>query len=212
MLETAARRKIEESIGRVGPLAGDDLRDTHHFGLCWGWITEALNVIERVVPIENNPYRRQTTKSAEAGSITDQVALIGAILHGLLSEADAGLIADFGNKIRADTFDDFLEHANAYRKEGQKQAAGVLAGVVFEDTIRRICRDKAIDEKGEDIDKLISALAKQMAITGQQAKQARTAAFVRTRATHAQWDEYDLDGVAETITLTRTLLRDHLGD
>jgi hypothetical protein len=163
------------------------------------------------VPIENNPYRRQATKIAEAGNFVDQVASIGAILRGLLSDADAGLIADLGNKIRADTFDDFLEHADAYRKEGQKQAAGVLAGVVFEDTFRRICRDKAIDEKGEDIDKLIIAPAKQMVITGQQARQARTAAFVRTMATHAQWDEYELDGVAETITLTRTLLRDHLG-
>ncbi len=87
----------------------------------------------------------------------------------------------------------------------------MLAGVVFEDTIRRICRDKGIVEKGEDIDKLISALAKQAVITGLQARQARTAAFVRTQATHAQWDEYELDGVAETITLTRKLLRDHLG-
>jgi hypothetical protein len=82
---------------------------------------------------------------------------------------------------------------------------------VFEDTIRRICRDKGITEKGEDIDKLISALAKETVITGQQARQARTAAFVRTKAAHAQWDEYQLDGVAETITLARTLLRDHLG-
>jgi hypothetical protein len=28
-----------------------------------------------------------------------------------------------------------LEHADAYRKGGQKQAAGVLAGVVFGDTV-----------------------------------------------------------------------------
>ena len=216
MLEEAVRTKIEELISRVAGLVGGTrggvLRNAQQVGLCRAWITEALNVIELAVPIENNSYRRQVQKIGEgAGNLVDQVYSIGAILHALLSDIDAGIIADFGNKIRAETFDDFLAHADAYRKEGQKQAAGVLAGVVFEDTIRRICRDKGVAEKGEDIDKLISALAKQTVITGQQARQARTAAFVRTQATHAQWDEYELDGVAETITLTKTLLQDHLG-
>jgi hypothetical protein len=213
MLEQAIRAKIQDLTRRSDALtSGGRLRDAGHIGLCQGWITEAMNIIELAVPIENNSYRRQVTKIGEGdGEFIADVASIAAILRGLLPDIDAGLIADFGNTIRAETFDDFLEHADTYLKDGQKQAAGVLAGVVFEDTIRRICRDRGIVEKGEDIDKLISALAKQTAITGQQARQARTAAFVRTQATHAQWDEYDLDGVAATITLTRTLLRDHLG-
>jgi hypothetical protein len=179
--------------------------------LCRGWIFEALNIVELAVPIESNSYRRQAKTMAEDRDVIDAVASLGGLLRGLLSDMDAGLIADFGNRIRAETFDDFLDHADAFRKEGEKQAAGVLAGVVFEDTIRRICRDKGITEKGQELDQLISALAKQVVITGQQARQARIAAFVRTKATHAQWDEYDLDGVAQTITLTRMLLREHLG-
>jgi hypothetical protein len=209
MLEPALRRKIEQLIRR-----GTDLiprtgvpRNTQHIGLCRGWVTEALNVIEQAIPIEPNAYRVQAKKVSLSGDVLGQVAAIGAMLTGLLADADAGLLADFGNKIRAETFDDFLEHADVYRQEGQKQAAGVLAGVVFEDTIRRICRDKGIDEKGQDIDQL----ARQMVITGQQARQARTAAFVPTQATHAQWDNYDLDGVADTIRITRTLLAEHLG-
>jgi len=47
-----------------------------------------------------------------------------------------------GNKIRAETFDDFLDHAVFYAKKGRKMEAGVIAGVVFEDTIRRIHREK----------------------------------------------------------------------
>ena len=72
-----------------------------------------------------------------------------------MPDLDAGLIADFGNKVRAETFDDFLDHADAYYQEGSKQVAGVLAGVVFEDTIRRICRDKNVTDKGEDLEQLI---------------------------------------------------------
>src|SRR3984893_2132766 len=136
------------------------------------------------------------------GALPTKVGYIAECLRAFLPDFDAGLIADFGNSVRAETFDDFLDHAEAYHREGEKQAAGVLAGVVFEDTIRRICRDKGISEKDEDLDKLISALARQTVITGQQSKQARTAAHVRTKATHAQWDDYNLDGVAETIRLT----------
>ena len=178
MIEENVRRKITDLVGRAEPLTppGGTLRDARHAASCRSWITEALNVIELEVPIENNSYRRQVTKIGEgSGLLLDKVASIAAILHALLSDINAGLIADFGNTIRAETFDDFLDHADAYRKEGQKQSAGVLAGVVFEDTIRRICRDKGIIEKAEDLEKLINALTRRMVISSQQSKQAKVA-------------------------------------
>jgi len=130
MLKEAVRTKIEELISRVAGLVegtrGGMPRDAQHVGSCRGWITEALNVIELAVPIENNSYPRQVRKIGEGpGNLIDQVYSIGAILRALLSDIDAGIIADFGNKVRAETFDDFLEYADGYRKEGQKQASGV---------------------------------------------------------------------------------------
>jgi len=119
------------------------------------------------------------------------------------------LIVSFGNKVRAETFDDFLDYAETYCQAGEKQAGGVLAGVVFEDTIRRMCREQNIPDRGQDLDQLIIALGRRSLITGQQSKQARVAAHVRNKATHALWDEYELDGAAATIELTRTFLREH---
>jgi hypothetical protein len=172
-----------------------------------------VNVIEVAIPIESNSYRRRVRElENRAGyAAASKVAAIEACLRAFLPDVDAGLIADFGNKVRAETFDDFLDHADAYRQKDEKQAAGVLAGVVFEDTIRRICRDKNIPNQDEHLEQLINALARKTIITPQQSKQAKVAAHVRTKATHALWDEYDLDGVANTIQLTRTLLREHLG-
>ncbi len=89
--------------------------------------------------------------------------------------------------------------------------AGVIAGVVFEDTIRRIYRDKITDDKDQSLEDLINGLAKRDVITGQQSKQSKVAAHVRTKATHAQWDEFDLTGVEGTIQITKLLLREHLG-
>jgi hypothetical protein len=218
MLEPVVHKKIEELIrksSQIAPQGIDDLqwpKNSDKIAACRSWIAEALNIIDHAVPIENNAYRQAIIQlGGGQHHMLDKLHSMSAILSSLLADRDAGLIADFGNKIRAETFDDFLDHADIYRQEKQHQPAGVLAGVVFEDTIRRICRDKGINEKGEDLDKLISALLRQTVITGQQAKQARVAAHVRTKATHAQWDEYDLDGVGETIAITRTFLREHLG-
>jgi hypothetical protein len=58
---------------------------------------------------------------------------------------------------------------------------------------------------------LINLLAKENVISGQQSKQAKVASHVRTKATHALWDEFDREGVADTIKITRLLLQEHLG-
>jgi len=76
----------------------------------------------------------------------------------LLPDIDSGLLGDLGNKIRAETFDDFLDHAEYYLKESRKMEAGVIAGVVFEDTVRRIYRDKIGDDKNQRVEDIINAL------------------------------------------------------
>ena len=211
MLEQAIRGKIEELVRRAPAISSEARRTVASLGEGEGWTTEAVNVIEVAIPIESNSYRRRVRElESKPIGVDGKVAAIAACLRAFLPDLDAGLIADFGNKVRAETFDDFLDHADAYYQEGSKQAAGVLAGVVFEDTIRRICRDKDITDKG-GLEQLINALASRNVITGQQSKQAKVAAHVRAKATHALWDEYDLDGLAATIQLTRTFLREHLG-
>jgi hypothetical protein len=44
------------------------------------------------------------------------------------------------------TFDDFLDHDGEYLRHGKRDEAAVLAGIVFEDTIRRICCDLTVPE------------------------------------------------------------------
>ena len=160
----------------------------------------------------NNAYRESIEKIGQHPSPFPQsVGSIAVILQALIKDIDAGLLGDFGNKIRAETFDNFLDHAEWYRQQGQKMEAGVIAGVVFEDTVRRIYRDKVGEDKDQKLENLINTLTHQSVITGQQSKQAKVASHVRTKATHAQWDEFDLAGVEDTIKITKQLLREHLG-
>jgi hypothetical protein len=214
MIEENIRRKIEDLIRSAAPLvnASGTARDARHLAGCDAWIVQARNVIQLAIPAPSNHYRVGIEKSGGGGSFAVQsVASISEMLRALLPDIDAGLLGDLGNKIRAETFDDFLDHAALYVQKGRKMEAGVIAGVVFEDTIRRIHRDKVADDRGLKLEDLINALAKQSIITGMQSKQAKTAAHVRTKATHAQWDEFELHDVESTIQITKRFLGDHLG-
>lgn len=215
MIETNLRKKIEELIQRAKAfqtIPGGLARNSREVSLCEGWITEALNAVELAVPRPTNAYRRKVEILAKGSSgLVQAVGSIAQVLEALLPDIDAGLLGELGNKIRAEVFDDFLDHAETYLQHRRKMEAGVIAGVVFEDTVRRMYRDKISDDKGQSLEDLINALAKQDVITGQQSKQAKVGAHVRTKATHAQWDEFDLQGVIDTIQITKLFLRDHLG-
>ena len=103
-----------------------------------------------------------------------------------------------------------MDHADAYFADDRKNESGVIAGVVFEDTLRRICRKESITEKGLNLDSLISELTNKGHLTPIKAKRARVAAHVRTKASHAQWDEFELTDVRATIEFTRELIASKL--
>jgi hypothetical protein len=115
-----------------------------------------------------------------------------SLLSNLLADARAGLISSITDQARAEIFDDFLDHADAYAAENRKNEAGVIGGVVFEDTVRRLCRNRSIAEKDVKLDSLINALVKAGDLSDVKAKRARVAAHVRTKASHAQWDEFEM--------------------
>ena len=215
MIEEKIRDKIINLVARSGRLSVSSAgvaRDTRHLSECQGWITEALNVIELAVPQPKNAYRRQIERIGESdGQYPQKVASMAEILRALLADIDVGLLGDLANKIRAEALEDFLDHSEQYLKHNRKNEAGVIAGVVFEDTVRRIYRDKVGDDAGLTLDPLINSLAAEGVITGQQGKQSKVAAHIRTKATHALWNEFDLEGVVDTIKLTKVLLREHLG-
>ena len=91
-----------------------------------------------------------------------------------------------------------------------KNEAGVIAGVVFEDTMRSISRNLEILESGIKLDQVIINLTKSGALLQIKAKRARAAAHVRTKATHAQRVEFELSDVEATISFTEELINAHL--
>ena len=216
-LEERIHQRIEQLIkeGELLSLGNENGQavDAHRRGDCSAWLTSAQNIIHIVCPSPASPYHQKadTVLSKQWGYlIHNGVAELRAVLQSLLVDANAGLLASVADQARAETFDDFLDHASAYLAESRTNEAGVIAGVVFEDALRRICRKQAIVEKDVQLDQLISALSANGTISGVKAKRARSAAHVRTKASHAQWDEFDLSDVEATITFTREIIAAHL--
>ncbi len=218
-IEDAIRNRIESLISEASPLQATGESGKASSGQqtaeARGWIAATFNVLELVCPSPDHAYCREakrivTDKDLQGAYIPSAVRALGALLQRLHQDIEDGLLASVANHARAEVFDDFLDHGEQYLNANRKDEAGVIAGIVFEDTVRRICRSHRISERGVKLDHLISELAKKELLSGVKAKRARAAADLRTSASHAQWDEFETDDVRPAIQLTRELISKHL--
>lgn len=201
------KERIEELIAQV-PQANANQPSQ------MAWLIAAQNAVQLVCPSDGNPYHARGDKLVSLGSgrygARGSVSGMAAMLARLLEEIEGGLLTTIENHAIAVTFDDFLDHGAEYLRHRRKDEAAVIAGIVFEDTIRRICRVLDVPENGVALDNLISVLTKRDVFTALKAKRARAAAGLRTSAAHARWDEIALGDVAPVIELTKELIEAHL--
>ena len=207
------KRLIERSVKLKQGNEYNQVTDINQQNECSGWMAAALNLVQLVCPNTENAYRK---RAESIGSykisyiIHTHVGEFASLLTELYHDIEQGLLVSIADKASAETFDNFLEHAKEYVKINMKNEAGVIAGVVLEDSLRRISRKYGKEDKGEKLDTLITYLAQKEVLTQVKAKRARAAADVRTKATHAQWAEYELSDVREAISFTEELILTHL--
>lgn len=218
-LEEKIRNKFDELIASSATLKlggderGQQVLNIQHSQDCKAWLASAQNLAHLVLGLSSNPYKTTIDKicSKDRGyCFNESVGEVASILESLLSDIDNGLISSIENQTKAIVFDDFLDHAKEYAKQNLPKESGVISGVVFEDTLRTICRNHNIEEKGQKLDELISVLSKAEIFNQLKAKRARVAAHVRTKATHAQWGEFGISDVNETIAFTEELIASNL--
>lgn len=211
------KKRIIELIQEANVLSKEDqygqILNKAQMPSCKGWIVSAINIISLSCEGSTSAYLRLSSEIAAKDygyTIHRQVGELSAILKNLLIDIDKGLVSSIFFQAHAIAFDDFLDHAVEYQKNNMKNEAGVIAGVVFEDSIRKICERNSIDQAGRKLDQLISELSSKNILQMIKAKRARASAHVRTKATHAQWEEFDFSDVNETIEFTKELIREHL--
>lgn len=216
-VEDKVIKRIETLVDEAQQLSrGNEhgqVRSEQHLYDCKGWMAAAANAVELACGDRDSPYKNQFEKISDQDfgyCAHDGVGQASSILRALLIDIEQGLLSSVADMARAETFDNFLDHAKAYLKQESKQEAGVIAGVVFEDSIRRVCEKNNISQAGIKLDELISLLTKQGVFSQTKAKRARVAAHVRTKATHAQWGEFDINDAAVTIEFTEELILNHI--
>ena len=216
-IEASIATRLNELVAEASALSQGDrynlVMGRQQAQNCQGWLAAAVNIVQVVLPNSEAGYRKSIEKIAETDrgqAINKAVGEVAAILENLIKDIQSGLLSSMADHVRAEVFDDFLDHAKLYMKNGRKNEAGVIAGVVFEDTVRRVCRKYNISESGKKLDELISQLAKSGVLSATKAKRARVAADVRTRATHAQWDEFDDNDLKTTVEFTKEMILEHV--
>ena len=189
------------------------IRSPQHEQACIAWLASAQNLADLVLGTSPNPYKTSIDKicSIRHGVLINKsVGSVATILESLLADIVKGLISSIENQTTAIVFDDFLDHARKFFKQGSVRESGVISSVVFEDTLRTISRNSGIKEKGKQLDTVIADLSKIGILSKIKAKRARVAADVRNKATHAQWDDFDMSDVKTTIEFTEELISGNL--
>lgn len=210
--DQAVKERIEQLIAQ-----GEKVWTQIDVGRQRAWLTAASNLVQFVCPSKESPYHDHAQRILREPPVVDlfsgSISEMAALLVHLREEIKGGLLTTIENHAIAVTFDDFLDHGAEYLKHGRKDEAAVIAGIVFEDTIRRICRVLGFAENGVALETLISELAKRdpPVLTSLKAKRARAAAGLRTSAAHARWEEIQLGDVKPVIEFTRELMATHLG-
>lgn len=222
-IESAIIMRIKALITQGVPLSpagkkGYALLDEEEQSIA-GWLTSAGHAVDLITGSSINAYTKEVIRissafatssmlgSRAASKKSECVGDMVSVLQQLLLDIEAGLISTLEDRVRAETFADFLDHAVEYHKAGRKES-GVIAGVVFEDTVRRIAKNHEV-ALGH-LETTINDLVKKGVITATKAKRAKSAAHVRAKATHAEWDQFDLKDVNDTIDFTRELIATHL--
>lgn len=178
------------------------------------WILSIVNIVSLLVSTDSH-YSRECMKitgSEDLGSGVPYYAVqkLTGLLKSLKEEISLGFLRKIEYMVFATAFDDFLDHAEQFHKGGKLMESGVLASIVFEDTIRKICEKNTIDQSGVSMEDLIDSLTRKGIITPVKAKRYKWLSSVRNQALHAQWDEIDLKDIGGLIKGTKEIIETHL--
>ncbi|NQT24299.1 hypothetical protein HQ585_02985 [candidate division KSB1 bacterium] len=174
------------------------------------WISSSANLIN-IVTLPDSTFRKECARIlADKDAMTGISSKMIQKMYGLLSSAkdewEQGLLRKIEYMVVAETFDDFLDHADVYHKGNKKTEASVLASAVLEDTVKRIAKKNSVKTKGVSLDPLIDEMVKVGTFTPVKAKRVKAFAGVRNHAMHAEWEEFDIKDVGELIAGTRELI------
>jgi hypothetical protein len=179
-----------------------------HEQKCEGFLSQIYAFVSQNIKSHNWYHISiiKITNGNHSFTIPQAVGSIVEILKRLKSDIENWFLKWFESQISAEIFDNFLDHWEQYLNNDMKNEAGVIIGITFEDSIRKLARLIGINENWVKIDLIISQLQESNTISPIEAKRARSSAAVRTSAAHTRWEEFTKNDVESCLKFTKELI------
>jgi hypothetical protein len=133
---------------------------------------------------------------------------VRAVFHAAKEDFDGGYLNSVRSMVQAEVFSTELDQANELMKGGYIVAAAVIAGVVLETTMRRLCDDAAIDTGS--LNKMNADLTKAGVYNLLANKRITALADIRNNAAHGHTDRFTKNDVVDMIAKVESFVADHV--
>jgi len=140
------------------------------------------------------------------------VTMLKGVLQNIQAEIESGFVGDLHLAITGDVLTDLIKLAREVldeKEEGAKNVAAVLSAAAYEDTIRRLAKNKGLTIDGEKLADVIIALKAGGILKGPQVGIAQSYLNFRNKALHADWKDIDRSAVRSVLAFVEELLLKH---
>jgi hypothetical protein len=169
----AFKRRFDELLVQVDDLenakwTNSSGRDYVDDEVLLGWRVKVRNLLSQACGEKSEHYQQFVQVEGERVMMStnhDQMKRLKAVFLAAKEDYEGGYTRSTRSLVHAELFEDELEQAKELLAQGYKAASAVVAGVVLETTLRKLCGDKGIpvktlDGKPVKLDKMNADLAK----------------------------------------------------
>ena len=174
------------------------------------WEVKVKNLLVSACGIDSQHYKTfvDVEKPRKYESSYERFQRMRAVLAAASDDYKGGFLMSIKNLIQAEVFDSELEQAEELLDSGYKLAAGVIAGVVLETTLRDLCSREGIPHG--KLDTMNAVLAKAGLYNKLQQKRITALADIRNNAAHGKPEEFTEQDVRNMIRDIETFIATQL--
>lgn len=174
------------------------------------WKTKARHLLATACGVESVHYKDFVERENGGFYSTNHSDLlqVRAVFNAAREDFDGGMFNSVRSMVQAEVFSNELDQASELMKGGYITAAAVIAGVVLETTLRRLCEDTQI-EPGS-LNKMNADLTKAGTYNLLVNKRITALADIRNNAAHGHSDKFTKADVDDMIDKVEAFVADHL--
>lgn len=172
-----------------------------------GWRVKARNLLLQACGAKSVHYVE--FRSLETGSSYARwfMPRLKAVFLAAKEDFEGGYLRSIRSLVHAELFDEELQQARELHASGYKSAAVVVAGVVLETTLRKLCGDKGIPVG--KLDKMNADLAKAGLYDKLVQKRVTMLADIRNKAAHGETAGFKDADVSDMIAQVERFVSDY---